>query len=154
MPATRPLRMRALWTNESITFDGHWEQIDAAGIVPLPVQRPIPIWIGGYAEKTLKRVAAIGDGWFPWREPDALMEATLERLRRYVVEAGRQFEEIGLEPQLNVGTGTPDDWHAFIEGWRRLGATHLCLTTMKNGYTSPVQHIAALERAANELGVS
>ena len=82
------------------------------------------------------------------------MEATLERLRQYVAGAGRQFEDIGLEPQLNVGRGTPDEWHAFIEGWRRLGATHLCLTTMGNGFRSPAEHLEALERAAKELGVS
>ncbi|MDP9368181.1 MAG: LLM class F420-dependent oxidoreductase, partial [Chloroflexota bacterium] len=59
----------------------------------------------------------------------------------------------GLEPQLNVGRGDPDIWHTFVEGWRTLGATHLCLSTMGNGFTSPAQHVAALTRAATELDV-
>ena len=143
--------MRALWTNQSISFDGRWEQIDEAGINPLPIQRPIPVWIGGYVDDTLKRVARIGDGWFPWREPNDLMKDMVGRLRQYTEEAGRSFDEIGLEPQLNVGQGTPDEWHVFIDGWRALGATHLDLGTMKNGFTTPKQHIEALERAAKEL---
>ncbi len=145
--------LRALWTNESITFDGTWEQIHEAGITPLPVQRPIPIWIGGYVDDTLRRCARIGEGWFPWREPNDLMKRMTDDLRRYTEEAGRDPSQMGIEPQLNVGQGTPDDWHAFVEGWRALGATHLCLGTMKNGFTTPGQHIAAIERAARELGL-
>ena len=143
--------LRALWTNTSITFEGRWERIHEAGLNPLPVQQPIPIWIGGYVDETLRRTARIGDGWFPWREPNDLMGDMMSRLRQYTEEAGRDFSEIGIEPQLNVGQGNPDQWHAFIEGWRRLGATHLDLGTMKNGFITPKQHIDALERAAKEL---
>ena len=74
--------LRALWTSPVITFDGQWERIDAAGINPLPVQRPIPIWIGGYAEATLRRVGQLGDGWFPWREPNETMRAAVERIQQ------------------------------------------------------------------------
>ena len=41
--------MRRLWTQESVDFDGKWHRVPAAGINPLPVQRPIPVWIGGAA---------------------------------------------------------------------------------------------------------
>jgi hypothetical protein len=136
-----------------ITFEGQWERIDAAGINPLPVQRPIPIWIGGYAEATLRRVGQLGDGWFPWREPNETMRGAVERIHKYASEAGRDPSAIGLEPQLNVGRGQPDEWRSFVTGWRDLGATHLCLSTMGNGFASPAEHIAALTRAAEELGV-
>jgi len=145
--------LRALWSSPSITFEGRWEQVVDAGIAPLPVQRPIPVWIGGYAEATLRRIGRIGDGWFPWREPDEKMRGAVERLRGYAAAAGRDPASIGLEPQLNVGRGEPDEWRAFVEGWRDLGATHLCLSTMGNGFTSPGDHLAALSRAASELGV-
>jgi probable F420-dependent oxidoreductase len=145
--------LRALWTSPVITFEGKWERIEAAGINPLPVQRPIPVWIGGYVEATLRRVGEIGDGWFPWREPNEMMRAAIARIHEYARAAGRDPEAIGLEPQLNVGRGTPEQWRAFVEGWRALGARHLCLSTMGNGFTSPGQHIAALTRAADSLGV-
>ena len=73
--------LRALWTAPSISFEGRWERVVAAGINPLPVQRPIPTWIGGYAEATLRRIGRLGDGWFPWREPNDAMRAAVARLR-------------------------------------------------------------------------
>jgi len=145
--------LRALWTDPVVTFDGRWEKVVEAGLNPLPVQRPIPIWIGGYAEATLRRIGRLGDGWFPWREPDETMRAAVERLRAYAADAGRDPASIGLEPQLNVGRGTPDEWRRFVAGWQELGAGHLCLSTMGNGFTSPAEHLAALSRAASELGV-
>ncbi len=145
--------LRALWTAPSITFEGRWERVVEAGVAPLPVQRPIPVWIGGYAEATLSRVGRLGDGWFPWRQPDETMRAAVARLRGYASEAGRDPDLIGLEPQLNVGRGSPDEWRGFLDGWRALGATHLCLTTMGNGFATPADHLGALERAAQELGV-
>ncbi len=145
--------LRALWSAPSISFDGRWEQVVDAGIAPLPIQRPIPIWIGGYAEATLRRVGRIADGWFPWRPPDHTMRDAVGRLRDYATAAGRDPASIGLEPQLNVGRGEPDEWRAFVDGWRELGATHLCLSTMGNGFSTPADHLAALTRAATELGI-
>src|SRR4029453_17668221 len=55
--------LRALWTKELVTFTGRWHKITDAGINPLPVQRPIPIWLGGGAEQVLRRIARLGDGW-------------------------------------------------------------------------------------------
>ncbi|MEK7216607.1 MAG: TIGR03619 family F420-dependent LLM class oxidoreductase, partial [Chloroflexota bacterium] len=39
--------LRALWTQEDVTFDGQWHHLAGAGIRPMPVQRPIPLWMGG-----------------------------------------------------------------------------------------------------------
>jgi len=145
--------LRALWTAPSTTFEGRWERVEGGDAGLLHAQRPIPIWIGGYAEATLRRTGRIGDGWFPWREPDDAMREAVARLRGYAAEAGRDPDAIGLEPQLNVGRGDPDAWRAFVAGWRALGATHLCLSTMGNGFTSPAEHLAALTRAAGALEV-
>ncbi len=145
--------LRALWTEPVISFDGRWERTTEAGINPLPVQRPIPVWIGGYVEATLRRIGRIGDGWFPWREPDETMRAAIERLHGYAVEAGRDPAAIGLEPQLTLAQTRPADWLPFVDGWRALGATHLCVNTMRNGFTTPDQHLAAITRVAAALGV-
>ncbi len=143
--------MRELWTNPSITFDGRWESIHEAGINPLPIQRPIPVWIGGYVEETIKRVGRIGDGWFPRGAPDDEMKAAVERMRGYAEAAGRDPDAIGLDPQINVGAGTPDEWRADVEGWKGLGAGYLTVNTMRNGFTTPREHLAAIERAAEAL---
>ena len=145
--------MRALWTEPVVTFAGRWHRITAAGINPLPVQRPIPVWIGGGAEPVLERIGRIGDGWFPQRPPDDEMRAAIERLRGYAREAGRAPEAIGIEARLSIAQVPPDRWGAFLEAWRSLGATYLGVNTMGAGLATPQDHIDALRRAADALGV-
>ena len=72
--------LRALWTQELVTYRGRWHNITDAGINPLPVQRPIPIWIGGGVDAVLQRIGRIGDGWFPQVRPDESGRAALARL--------------------------------------------------------------------------
>ena len=87
--------MRALWTQELVTYDGRWHTITDAGIKPLPVQRPIPIWFGGGAEPVLRRIARIGDGWFPQFLPDDTGRATVAKVQEFAKEAGRDPSSIG-----------------------------------------------------------
>ena len=81
--------MRLLWTDELVTFEGRDHRITDAGLNPLPVQRPIPLWFGGHADAVLRRTARLGDGWFPLLAPDAEGAAEVEKFRSYVREAGR-----------------------------------------------------------------
>ncbi len=81
--------MRALWTRELVTFTGKQHRISDAGINPLPVQRPIPIWMGGESEVVQRRMARIADGWMPHFRPGAPAQAVVDRLHGLVREAGR-----------------------------------------------------------------
>jgi probable F420-dependent oxidoreductase len=144
--------MRALWTEPAITFKGRWHTVSDAGIKPLPVQRPIPIWVGGGSEAALRRAGRLGDGWFPQRPPDEQSRAMLESLRRHAGAAGRDPETIGIEARLSLGQVSESGWADFAEGWRQLGATHLCINTMGMGLASPQGHIDALRRAKEALG--
>lgn len=81
--------MRRLWTEPMVTFKGRWHDLDRMGIRPLPVQRPIPIWIGGSAEPALKRLARLADGWFRQLQPSDEARAVVERVRGYIGAAGR-----------------------------------------------------------------
>lgn len=146
--------LRELWTKPVVTFEGRYHRVDNAGIKPMPVQRPIPVWIGGYAEQTLRRVAALGDGWFPWIAPDERARAMLAQLRELAQEAGRPPEAIGIEPQLSLGRVPEAEWARYAEDWRALGATHLCVNTMGAGFKEAAQHVAALERVAHILGLT
>jgi alkanesulfonate monooxygenase SsuD/methylene tetrahydromethanopterin reductase-like flavin-dependent oxidoreductase (luciferase family) len=51
--------LRMLWTRPTITYRGRWHTITDAGINPLPMQRPIPIWIGGESPAAIRRPATI-----------------------------------------------------------------------------------------------
>jgi probable F420-dependent oxidoreductase len=144
--------LRALWADPVITFNGRWHTIDNAGLNPLPPRRSIPLWIGGYSEVTLQRVAAMGDGWFPWRAPDAEMRAQIERLHAYARAAGRDPAAIGLEPQLSVGRMPAAEWEGHVRGWQELGATHLCVNTMGAGCASLADHITLLRTVKERMG--
>ena len=91
--------MRKLWTQELVTFEGEWHKITDAGLNPLPIQRPIPIWFGGGHDQTLRRVARLGDGWFPLLGPDDKCRAMIEKIRVYTREAGRDPKSVGIEGQ-------------------------------------------------------
>jgi probable F420-dependent oxidoreductase len=138
--------LRALFTQESVTFHGRWHHIEAAGLKPLPVQRPIPIWIGGSVEATIHRVAAIGDGWFPQMKPNDDARRALELLRMAAQAAGRDPARIGIEARVSIGGLSPNQWLEETRGWKELGATHLSVSTMNAGLASPQAHIDAIRQ--------
>jgi probable F420-dependent oxidoreductase len=135
--------LRALWADEVIDFKGEWHEVRQAGINPLPPRRSIPIWIGGEADVVLRRAARVGDGWFPQMKPDRARES-MEKLRAFAEEAGREPGEIGIEARINLREGTPDDWRAQLEAWRDMGATHAGVNTMGMGLANPQAHIEAI----------
>jgi probable F420-dependent oxidoreductase len=144
--------MRALWTQEVVNFKGRWHQITDAGLNPLPVQRPIPIWLGGRAEAVVKRVGRLADGWFPQFPPDNAGEDTLNRMRDYARQAGRDPGAIGIEGRISFAGGNPDLWTQAAEAWQKLGATHLSVNTMRAGLRSPDEHIKAIRQFKEALG--
>jgi probable F420-dependent oxidoreductase len=145
--------LRALFADTVVDFKGRWHTIEAAGINPLPVRRSIPIWIGGYAEETLRRIGRIGDGWIVFRTPDDELRAQVERIRAYAAEAGRDPASVGIEGQLSIARVPEDRWAAHAEAWRSLGAASMTVNTMGMGLATPQQHIDALLRVADVLGV-
>ncbi|HJZ46499.1 MAG TPA: LLM class F420-dependent oxidoreductase [Roseiflexaceae bacterium] len=145
--------LRALWTEPVVTFQGRWHQIEEAGIKPLPIQRPIPIWIGATADAGIERAGRIGEGWFPQRAPDEIARAQVETLLQAAAAAGRAPEALGIEARLSIGQVRESEWARFAESWRELGATHLGVNTMGAGLRSPQDHIDALRRAKDALGV-
>jgi probable F420-dependent oxidoreductase len=142
--------MRELWAAPLVTFDGRWEKIDNAGIKPRPAAGRIPVWLGGGSDRTLRRIARIGDGWLL---NAGLAEGAemIERLRGYTLEAGRDPADLGLEPRLNVATVPPAERAGYAAQWQRLGATHLTVATMGAGFTSVGDHLGALEETIADL---
>ena len=139
--------MRALWTQEVVNFKGRYHEVSYAGINPLPVQRPIPIWFGGDAERVVRRLARIGDGWITDCGPDAEGQERIGQMREYAREAGRDPMSIGVEGLIDLENNpSPDDWQRASEAWSKIGATHLSVHTMKAGLKGPDQHIDAIRR--------
>ena len=136
--------MRRLWTNELITYEGKWHKITDAGILPLPVQRPIPVWLGGASDRTIRRIVSIGDGWILTGRPDDRAKGLIEKLHAYAEEAGRDIATIGLEGWVSASIGGPDEWAKEAAGWKALGATHVSLNTMRADLADPAAHIEAI----------
>src|SRR3954454_2497828 len=61
--------LRRLFNERAVTHHGRYEKVTGAGIAPLPVQRPIPIWIGGQSDPAYRRAGRLADGWFPQVPP-------------------------------------------------------------------------------------
>ncbi len=138
--------LRALWTQPLVTFRGQYHTVEDAGINPLPVQRPIPIWFGGLADAVLRRMARLGDGWMPNPLPVDKGRAVVERLRGYLAEAGRRVAGFGIDVRVSARDLAEDEWLPYVQGWRDLGATHVAINTMGAGCASLDDHLALLRR--------
>jgi probable F420-dependent oxidoreductase len=146
--------LRALWTQEVVDFKGRWHRIDRAGLNPMPVQRPIPLWMGGgyqardrrVIEPALRRIAAMADGWLTHLPPNEDGRAGMDIFRRYVQEAGRDPAKVPVEGRIPAARGDPEEWKRGVEAFREMGMTSVELTTMGAGYRDLDEHLEALRR--------
>ena len=147
--------MRDLWTQESVSFEGRWHRVSHAGLNPMPVQRPIPIWLGGSFEPVLKRIGQMGDGWITSARlfsPNETFRSAVDRIHQYAREVGRDPAEIGVEGIVVAEGRSPDEWAKEASQWEAFGATHVSLNTMQSGFTSPNEHVDAIRRFKEALG--
>ncbi|PZG23110.1 LLM class F420-dependent oxidoreductase [Nonomuraea aridisoli] len=145
--------LRRLWTEESITFEGRFDRVTGAGLAPLPVQRPIPLWFGGQSPRAYQRAGRLADGWFPQMGPGPELDEAKAMVEQAASEAGRDPSALGMEGRLGW-TRDADELAATARRWEESGATHIAINTMNAGLRTPDDHLAALESAAETLGLS
>ena len=146
--------LRELWTKPLVTLAGRWHNIPDAGINPLPVQRPIPIWFGGHAEPVLERAGKLGDGWMTnYLSPEDARPA-IEKIEHVLSDNGRDRNGFGFEARLPYKDGDSAAWESTLRGWESLSVTHISVNTMGSGFDSPGQHLEAITRFASQLGMS
>ncbi len=144
--------LRRLWTEEAVHFEGRWDRLEGERINPLPVQQPIPIWIGGAREPgaaVLRRIGGLADGWFALMAPEAYGPVR-EAVSAEAEAAGRDAEGIGSESAVQIVGKTEAEWLAEVEAWRETGVTHLCLRTLGVGLDT-AGHLEALHGARAAL---
>ena len=149
--------MRALWTQDVVDFEGRWHHVRSAGLNPLPIQRPIPIWMAAGImtnptprDTVLRRVARLADGWFPLLYESA--EQATPRLHEFAREAGRDPSDIGLEGRIDTAAGTPEIWAQQLKAWEDLGAAYVSVNTLGAGLRSPDEHIDFIRKFKGSVG--
>ena len=146
--------LRLLWTRELVTYDGRWHRVPDAGIRPLPVQQPIPVWMGGDSEVVIRRAARLADGWItlPSFRPGPAGQQTVDRLHGLVREARRDPAAFGIEARMALAKVPGDERANEIAAWRAMrGITHLCINTMGLGLPGPEEHVRTLERFKKDV---
>jgi probable F420-dependent oxidoreductase len=144
--------LRRLWTEESVTFAGTDDRVTGAGLAPLPVQRPIPVWFGAQSPAAYRRAGRLGDGWFPQVRPGPELDAARAIVEEAATGAGRDPAAIGMEGRVSW-TGDPEELRAQAQAWREAGASHLSVNTMRAGLATVEEHLTVLELAAAALGL-
>jgi probable F420-dependent oxidoreductase len=143
--------MRRLWTERAVTFAGTYETVTAAGLAPLPVQRPIPVWFGAQSARAYVRVGRLADGWFPQMPPGSRLDEARLVIAAAAEEAGRDPATIAMEGR--VSWGGADRLVDHVGRWRAAGASHVSINTMGAGLGSVDGHLDALAQAAEALGL-
>jgi probable F420-dependent oxidoreductase len=146
--------LRRLWTEQTVTFDGQYERVTGAGLAPLPVQRPIPIWFGAATPPAFRRAGRLGDGWFPMVPPGPRLDEARAIVQTAAVDAGRDPSTIGMEGRVSYGPDGVAKALDHLERWRAAGATHVSLNTMNAGLGPVGAHLDVLASIAAGIGLS
>jgi len=145
--------LRALWTQPVVDFRGEFHRISHAGLNPMPIQRPIPIWFGVGSrdqpvppDAALRRIARLADGWSPNFPPDAQGHALVARVHQYAREADRDPAKLPLEGRVRLAGQNADGWAKQVEAWKALGATSLIAEPRGGRLAFPDGHLDVLRR--------
>lgn len=139
--------LRALWTEPSVTIDGVFHHVTGAGLSPLPVQRPIPVWIGAASDPGYRRAGRLADGWFPMMAPGAKLDAARAVVESAATRAGRDPATIGMEGRVAY-RGDVDAVGVAVAAWADAGASHLSVNTMGAGLSTVDEHLGVLSDIA------
>jgi probable F420-dependent oxidoreductase len=151
--------LRRLWTEQTVTHLGATETVVGAGLAPLPLQRPIPLWFGGSSPPAYRRAGRLGDGWMPdGPGPGPELSEAKRIVDRAAEDAGRDPASIGLEGRISLGAGgalriSAHEVEPRVQAWRDAGASHVAINTMNAGFRSLSDHIELLTNVASALGL-
>ena len=102
--------MVSLWTMAQPRYQGHFVAFSGVNAYPRPIQRPVPVVVGGHGEAAFRRAARVGHGWYGFLlDPDGAAQA-VDALGTAVSEEGRPPEagrlEVSVTPSLPLDPPT------------------------------------------------
>jgi alkanesulfonate monooxygenase SsuD/methylene tetrahydromethanopterin reductase-like flavin-dependent oxidoreductase (luciferase family) len=145
---------RRLWSEDNVTFSGRYHSFSGVTIKPRPLQQPCPIWIAAnpmpnQAEKPLRRVARIADGWMSVNVSPGLFAANWSRLSGYLKDEGKDpatypniaYHNINVNPDrraaLDESKRFLDEYYGpvftppMVEAWTAAGAARTCADDLR-----------------------
>ena len=98
-----------LWSEDSVDFDGEFYRYKGAHIEPRPVQRPLPLWIGGASKAAIRRTATLGTGWLGGLMPPDQVGPVIRAIAAAAEEAGRKIDadHYGATVPFHLGSDEP-----------------------------------------------
>jgi probable F420-dependent oxidoreductase len=146
--------LRRLWTDHLVEFGGRWHHLPDVGINPRPVQRPIPLWMGGDADPALQRVGRLADGWVPRRNPKGDVEDQLATIRSHARETDRDLDEFQIIARVQPD-GDPSEWLECARKWHDFGATHLAVDAvgMELSFEEHTEVMTAFYKTLTDAGL-
>jgi probable F420-dependent oxidoreductase len=144
--------LRALWTHDIVAFEGKFHTVDRMGLNPMPRQRPIPLWMGGWVgPRVLDRIGRLSDGWIAMTTPGRGLEEAWETVLAAAAAAGRPPGAVGLHGMIQPGAdASAERIRRQVARWEAVGATHLSVNGMGGG-RGPDDHLAFVRQAAAAL---
>src|SRR5688572_20121270 len=101
--------MSRLWTGEKVTFAGKHFTWESAQIAPIPVQQPLPLWIGGHSPAAIRRTARLGTGWLGGLLPPDQIGPVIEAIRSELAVTGRTIDADHYGATVPFRFGDADD---------------------------------------------
>jgi probable F420-dependent oxidoreductase len=136
--------LRKLWRDDAISFSGEHHTITDAGLNPLPLNKNIPIWLGGMAPQVIERAGRLADGWFPFVNKD--LSGQIAQMHESAKRAGRDPDSIGIE--CIIPSNTEAD---RVKALQDMGVTHVAMVTMNQKLADPAAHLDAISGARELL---
>ena len=154
--------LRLLWTEESVEFEGRWDRVSGAGIDPLPIQRPLPLWIGASGvpvPRIRRRIGRQADGWFVLCSPQEF-PGVRDDIRREAEASGREPASIGMEAGVAVVGPREHEWQSRVWPAGVTPALRICAcarlaaacaqTSISSGCTKPWPSCHPSDRQASQ----
>ena len=101
--------MRSLWEQPAPAYRGRYVEFEGVDAHPRPVQRPLPVVVGGHTRAAHRRAARVGEGWYGFMVGLRAMAEQRELMREAIAEAGRERPlEVSVTPSRVLDRGVVD----------------------------------------------
>lgn len=108
-----------LFNDEAPTFDGEFYTLPSVGFEPKPLQRPLPVWVGGASKAAFRRAARFGTGFHAAFQPLPVVVNEFAAVRREAEALGRDPDELTLSLRLYLDPAGAMEADKSITGSRQ-----------------------------------